>query len=218
MIKLVMFDLDGTLGNTIPLTVTSFSDALSPYIGHRLTNEDVIATFGLDEMGMAKSLLPDSFEDAVRDYYELYEKRHDEKCKCPFDGIVDVLEFLNSHGVKIALITGKSKKSAYFTIQKFGIEKFFCDMIFGDPVKNKKTERMISLIEKYGFDKSECCYVGDAVSDATDSHDAGIVCLSAAWASTSDKTALQKTNPQYVLDDVSGLKDFFERDLLPQKN
>lgn len=42
-----------------------------------------------------------------------------------------------------------------------------------------------------------------------------MMCLSFAWASTSNKNAVQKTNPQYVLDDVSGLKDFFERDLLP---
>ena len=47
-IKLVAFDLDGTIGDTIPLCIRAFKKAVMPYIGYELSDDDVIQTFGND--------------------------------------------------------------------------------------------------------------------------------------------------------------------------
>ena len=49
MIKLVAFDLDGTIGDTIPMCIKAFRQAVSPYAGHLLTDREVVETFGLNE-------------------------------------------------------------------------------------------------------------------------------------------------------------------------
>lgn len=49
MIKLVAFDLDGTIGNTLPMCIQAFKKATQPYIGYELSDEEVVHTFGLNE-------------------------------------------------------------------------------------------------------------------------------------------------------------------------
>ena len=49
MIKLVAFDLDGTIGDTIPMCITAFKKAVEPFTQHELSNEEIIQTFGLNE-------------------------------------------------------------------------------------------------------------------------------------------------------------------------
>ena len=56
-IRLVAFDLDGTIGDTIPLCIKAFKEAVAPYIGYELSDDDVIRTFGLNEQGMIASLV-----------------------------------------------------------------------------------------------------------------------------------------------------------------
>ena len=89
-VKLAAFDLDGTLADTIPMSIESFGLAVSPYAGHTLSREEIIQTFGLNEVGMIKAVVKDRWEEALRDYYRIYEELHD-RCEAPFDGIVPLI-------------------------------------------------------------------------------------------------------------------------------
>ena len=46
MIKLVAFDLDGTIGDTLPMCIQAFKEATQPYAGRELSDEEVVQTFG----------------------------------------------------------------------------------------------------------------------------------------------------------------------------
>ena len=52
MIKLIAFDLDGTIGDTVPMCIRAFEKAVSPYAGHMLSEREISQTFGLNEVGM----------------------------------------------------------------------------------------------------------------------------------------------------------------------
>lgn len=56
MIKMVAFDFDGTIADTIPMCIQAFKKAVSPYTGHELTEYEILQTFGLNEIGMLKQL------------------------------------------------------------------------------------------------------------------------------------------------------------------
>ena len=60
MIKLAAFDLDGTIGDTIPMCIKAFRKAVSPYAGHSLTDKEIIETFGMNEVGMVKAIIYDN--------------------------------------------------------------------------------------------------------------------------------------------------------------
>ena len=57
MIKLVAFDLDGTIADTIPMCIEAFKQAVSPYASKILSEDDIVKTFGLNEEGMIKEVV-----------------------------------------------------------------------------------------------------------------------------------------------------------------
>ncbi|MDS0527673.1 HAD hydrolase-like protein [Clostridium sp. SHJSY1] len=57
MIKMVAFDFDGTIADTIPMCIEAFKKVISPYAGHELTEHEILQTFGLNEIGMVKTFV-----------------------------------------------------------------------------------------------------------------------------------------------------------------
>src|ERR1700731_2674840 len=109
-IKAVIFDLDGTLANTLPLCIRAFRESVSPLIHRSVTDEEIIATFGPSEEGTIMALAPDHYARGVADYLHFYKAYH-ESCPRPFDGIRELLQVLQEKGVRIGMVTGKGKHS-----------------------------------------------------------------------------------------------------------
>lgn len=209
MIKLVAFDLDGTIGDTIPLCIKAFKMAVEPYTQHELSEEDIIQAFGLNEEGMIKQVVPDNnWEAALNDFYTIYKKMHD-LCPQPFDGIKELINELKNRNIPVALITGKGKISCDITLQQFGMEQFFDRIETGSAERNKKSEAIKHLLNNYNLHLNEMVYVGDTISDVIECKRVGITCLSAVWAASSIATCqLEKHNQGNIFYSVEALRKF----------
>ena len=86
MIKLIAFDLDGTIGDTVPMCIRAFEKAVSPYAGHTLSEREITQTFGLNEVGMIKKVAGEKWREALHDFYPVYEEMH-QSCPSPYEGI-----------------------------------------------------------------------------------------------------------------------------------
>lgn len=111
MIKLIAFDLDGTIGETIPMCIKAFKQAVSPYAGHVLSEREIVQTFGLNEEGMIKMVAGEKWQEALHDFYPIYERMHEE-CPKPYEDICELIKTLRAAGILVALITGKGEKAA----------------------------------------------------------------------------------------------------------
>lgn len=209
MIKMVALDFDGTIADTIPMCIEAFKKAVSPYAGYELTRNDIVQTFGLNETGMVRAVVKDTWKEALQDFYFYYEKMHD-CCAEPFPQICELIEYLKEKNIMVALITGKGQKSCDISLKKLGLENCFCDILVGDEARNNKAESISKLLKKYSFETDEFYYVGDALSDVTACRESGVACLSAAWSDSADIEELVKVNPGFIFSNISGLKVFFE--------
>jgi phosphoglycolate phosphatase len=207
MIKLVAFDLDGTIGETLPMCIKSFKEAVFLYSGEMLSDEAVIRTFGLNVEGMMKKALGKDWEKALDGYYTLYREMH-AMCPEPFEGIKELITELKNRHVPVALVTGKGQRTCRITLQQFGMEDYFDSTDTGSPDKNVKAEALASLQSKYNLSPDELVYVGDTFSDVISCNQAGIQCLSAGWAKSSDLKQLQEYNKGYVFQTVQSLKEY----------
>lgn len=207
MIKLVAFDLDGTIGDTIPMCIKAFRQAVSPYAGHLLTDREVVETFGLNEIGMIKSIVPNNWEQALHDFYSLYEKLHYE-CSEPYEGIRDLIAALRAEGFILALITGKGERSCRITLNEFGMEHDFDEILTGSESENVKAQSLKLLLKKYDLLPAQCLYIGDAVSDVSEAGKAGVICLSALWGTTVKAEELKSINAGYTFETVRELKNY----------
>ena len=205
MIKLVAFDLDGTLADTIPMCIEAFKQAVSPYASKILSEDDIVKTFGLNEEGMIKEVVSEDWEKALIDFYVKYKEMHTVYIQ-PFAGIRELITELKKNSIIVSLITGKGQRSCDITLHHFEIS-------IGSPDRNTKAESMTELMSKYNIQPAEMVYVGDEFSDITACSKVGIQCLSAAWiASLSKMKKLEKENQGYVFSSIKSLHSFLKKE------
>lgn len=208
MFKIAAFDLDGTLADTIPMCIKAFCNSISPYTNHELSKEEILHTFGLNEIGMIKAVVGQNCESAIQDFYYQYELLHHEVTNV-FPGIRKLLDFLKKKNMIIALITGKGEKSCTITLEKLGLSKIFDETLYGSEISPNKQENIEYLLKKYSISKEEFCYIGDTVQDIKACKSTGVVCFSAAWQESSNADILEHENPNRVFYCVNDLYEYF---------
>lgn len=209
--KLVAFDLDGTIGDTLPLCISAFRKSVSPFACHELSEEEVVHTFGLNEEGMVRAIVDEPMvEQAIEAFLAEYEVQHS-CCPLPFEGVRELIAGLREKGIPVALVTGKGKRSCAISLRRFCMENDFDCILTGGADKNVKAENLQRLMSRYNLKPGELLYVGDTVSDIAECEKAGVACLSAAWASkTEDVGELERLNPMRVFRSVADAAAWME--------
>lgn len=194
-IKAVIFDLDGTLANTLPLCIQAFRQSIEPLVNRPISDPEIIATFGPSEEGTIMVLAPNHYEKGVADYLYFYEALHD-ICPLAFDGIKELLTTLKNKQIRIAMVTGKGKNSTHISLKRFNLTHFFEFIETGVPGGPRKVEGIQIILDSLpDIKKEEFIYVGDAPSDIIASRKVGIPVIAAAWADTAEPETLKELNP-----------------------
>lgn len=137
MIKLVAFDLDGTIADTIPMCIEAFKQAVSPYASKILSEDDIVKTFGLNEEGMIKEVVSEDWEKALIDFYVKYKEMHTVYIQ-PFAGIRELITELKKNSIIVSLITGKGQRSCDITLHHFEMEALFDSISIGRQIETQK--------------------------------------------------------------------------------
>jgi phosphoglycolate phosphatase-like HAD superfamily hydrolase len=207
-IKAVIFDLDGTLANTLPLCIQAFRESVQPLIQRTLSDEEIVATFGPSEEGTIMALAPDHYKEGVAAYLHLYAELHN-MCPAPFEGMPEILQKLKQKNVPVAMVTGKGKHSTAISLQYFSLTGYFSVIETGAPLGPRKVQGIQAVLETWPeIDKREVIYVGDAPSDITASRAAGISVVAAAWASTANAEILKSMNPDQLFLSIQAFSDW----------
>ena len=204
-IKAVIFDLDGTLANTLPLCIQAFRQSVEPLINRSISDAEITATFGPSEEGTIMALVPDHYEKGVSDYLHFYESLH-EMCPVPFEGIKEILETLKTKKVHISMVTGKGKYSTNISLKYFELTHFFEIIETGSPNGVRKAQGIQTILKTFeNVNLNEVVYVGDAASDIIASREVGVPVIAAAWADTAKPEILKELKPDYLFYTI---KDF----------
>ena len=204
MLKAVLFDMDGTLGDTLPLCVEAYRQCVAELTGRTPSREEVISYFGLSDRGVLAGLLgmqPDDPALPIERFVAVYERLHPELAPAPFPGAVEMLRAVKAAGLRVGLISGKEHYTAMPTVKYYGMEGLFEWYGLGLPTHNCKAERLQQVMQLWELEPNELIYVGDAPSDISLCHSVGVRIINAAWASTATAEAAACTalNPEYRL-------------------
>ncbi|MCH5285013.1 MAG: HAD hydrolase-like protein [Akkermansiaceae bacterium] len=202
MLKAVVFDMDGTLGDTLPLCVESFARCVEEHTGRRPSEEEVTAHFSVSDRGILAGLLGMAADDPelpVARFAEIYDALHPQYAPAPFPGAVELLQRLKASGWRLALLTGKEAYTALPTLRHFHMQEIFEAKLFGQPSHNCKAERLAELMQLWQLAPDELIYIGDAPSDIEQSHRAGVRIICAAWSPHVETEPSGDTSPDYRL-------------------
>jgi pyrophosphatase PpaX len=195
----VIFDLDGTLADTLPVCYAAFHAVFARFVPERVFTEAQIASyFGPTEEGVIHQVVPqEHWAAASAAYLQEYAAAH-AKCPKPFPGIVAILGTLREHAVPIAVVTGKGLGSAGISLQLLGLAERFDLVETGSHLGAIKSQAIRKVLDIWAIPDAamgSVAYLGDAPSDITAAQVVGVTPLAAAWAPHTDAEAMEAMRP-----------------------
>jgi phosphoglycolate phosphatase/pyrophosphatase PpaX len=210
--KTIIFDLDGTIADTLPLCIAAFKKSIEPLLQAEISEQEIIATFGPSEEGTIRKLIPAYEKEGVEAYLQHYEQLH-HTCPAPFPGIKELLKSLQTRQVQLAMVTGKGIQSTRISLKQFGLEQYFEIMETGSPNGPDKINGIRRVLSRLNADTNESLYVGDAPSDILYCKEIGIPIAAAAWATTANGKELETLNPEWIFYSVEEFKSWIVRQI-----
>ena len=184
--KLAIFDMDGTILNTIDDLTIATNYALRKNGLREVTVEEEYYFVGNGLFTTAKRATPEGTdEETVKAVYEdmfAFYKEHNEDNTRPYDGIVDVIKKIRESGLKTAVVSNK----ADYAVQSL-VEKYFggCfDKAMGETkgfaLKPEK-DMVDEILRSLGVDREDAVYIGDSNVDLLTASNSGMDCIAVSW-------------------------------------
>lgn len=178
----VLFDLDGTLANTIPLIVASYRHALSSH-GLPVPEEpELRGWIGRTVVDIFTERHPEQAESIVAEYTR-WNVAHLSALVETYPGIAELLADLASAGVRIGVATSKRRFSAEATLAAVGLDGLVrVAAAMEDTVLHKPApEPLLHALDVFGSDPAAAAYIGDAAVDLHAAHAAGVAGVGVTW-------------------------------------
>ncbi|MBR2869973.1 MAG: HAD family hydrolase [Clostridia bacterium] len=197
MNKLVIFDFDGTLCDTLP-DIVYFANQTLKNAGYEAKPSQQIRDTVCLSIAEIFSLLTGEKQNSqiVKDAVAYYQKSIKES-KSPrtvlYDGISELLASLKQNGCKIAILTNKAQDEMQVIYDRLFSEYAFDEAIGlrqGIAIKPDPTE-IFNLMKKFGVDKENTYFVGDGDTDVLAALNAGVNLIAVTYGYR-DKDYLQK--------------------------
>ncbi|GKU77416.1 HAD family hydrolase [Paenibacillus sp. L3-i20] len=186
-IKVVLFDFDGTLADTLPLSFHAFKTVFKQYDNRDVSNDELVAMFGPTEEDIIDGNFSDKtlVQQAIEDYYSIYEQGHFGTFQNDQE-IIDLLQFLKESGLIIGVITGKSRRAFQLSSEALMMQRFFDISITGDDVDRAKPdpEGINNALSILNIDKSDAIFIGDSNADILAGVAAGVRTYGVRWLPT----------------------------------
>lgn len=211
--KLVIFDLDGTLLNTIGDLAAGCDHMLRLRNLPTHTFEDYCSFVGNGIMRLVERALPEELRTqeyvaaARRDFVDYYIDHIDLHTQ-PYEGMVELVQELHRSGVKLAVASNKFQAGTDKLIKKFFPEVEFvmiCGNREGVPLK-PDTALVDLILATAGVERTGCVMVGDSAVDILTAQRASIHSVGVSWGFRS-RTELQEAGAEYIADTVEQLRE-----------
>ena len=215
MIRHLIFDLDGTLIDTIEDIRFAINAALKECgYDYQYDREGTKHLIGDGADMLMKRALREKGEDlqafsALKPIYMNLYREHNLDIAAPFPGLKETLAELKKQGMDFCCVTNKPEPLAYAVLEsRYGKGFFSCIIGASDsyPVKPHPGSTL-ACIERMGYKKEECLYVGDSHVDVETGHNAGLPVALCTWGYEVDYGSIVK-DADYVLHQPTDLLRF----------
>ena len=201
----VIFDLDGTLADTIPLIVASYQHAFRTVLAQEVEAARARAWIGRP---LRPALLEESpeFGHELDRVYRAWNLANTARLIQRYPGVPEMLRALAEAGVTTAIATSKRRETARLALAGVGIDDVI-DVVAGleDTARHKpEPDPLLHAAASLGVHPAACVYVGDATVDVRAARAAGMAAVAVTWGA-GDRAALEATGPDVVVDTVPDL-------------
>lgn len=207
----IIFDLDGTLLNTLDDLNDSLNFALTTCGYEPRTLDEVRQFVGNGVQKLVERAVPphctaEDIQICLATFKEHYSKNMENKTR-PYDGIIKLLQSLKKNNIKIAIVSNKFDAAV-----KVLATKYFGDLIdvaIGESANVKKKpapDSVFTAIKELGSDINESIFVGDSETDVQTAKNAGLPCIGVTWGFRT-RNVLINEGADYIIDTPEEILD-----------
>lgn len=216
MIKLVLFDLDGTLVNSLYDLADSCNYALESlgFATHETEKYKYFVGNGMPKL--VERILPaDKLDNELHkktlDIFMNRYREHFVDKTCLYEGIAELIESIKAKGIKIGVVSNKAHEMALRVIEKLFPENTF-DMIYGKiegfPTK-PDSALTLKVIDEMGVKPCETVFIGDSGMDAQTAVNAGCIGIGVLWGFR-EKQELIENGADYIAENPTEILKIIE--------
>jgi len=184
--KAVLFDMDGTVLDTLADLTNAINHTLSDYGMPLLEKRQVAQYLGNGAAYLMSRAVPEGTPDALREeMLRAYQPWYDSHCAiltAPYPGIVPLMKALREAGVKQAVISNKQDTA----VKQLAAQHFpgLLETAVGESetVRRKPNpDAVLAALREMGVEKRDAVYVGDTEVDLRTAENAGLACAVVGW-------------------------------------
>jgi pyrophosphatase PpaX len=208
----VLFDLDGTLVDSIALLLASMRHTFHGR-SRQPTDAEWIEGIGTP---LPKQLTPyvESDEDRERlvNRYRTFQMENHDKLMARYEGVIDTLALLYQRGHPMAIVTSKGNSMMDRGLKFIGADDYIEVAIGYDSVHIHKPDPypVKAALEKLEYGADEAVFVGDSPHDVISGNGAGVITIAALWGFFT-RSQLAPHNPTYFLDNIKDLPALLDK-------
>ena len=200
-LRTMLFDLDGTLIDSIRLIIDSYHHTLA---AHRLpprTDAEWLRGIGTPLRVQFAEWSEHPGLDAMIATYRDYNLANHDACVTPYPGVTDAVRQVRAAGIRTGLVTSKNRPGALRGLRLCELEELMDVIVGADDVVNPKPhpEPVELALRLLGADPETAVYVGDSVHDMESGRAAGVRTAAVLWGPFS-RADLERTGPDYWLE------------------
>lgn len=215
-VSLVMFDLDGTLVDSVP-DLAWAADRTLEDLGLPLVGEDKTRDYvGNGLYVLVKRILtqeldgePDQalYDKALPIYWEYYRSNVSQFSQL-YDGVQEALDTLKARGIKLACVTNKAEEFTKTLLAHLKIDTYFEVMVGGDTLEKKKPDPLplLHIAKTVGVPIENCLMVGDSRHDIAAARAAGMRVAAVPYGYNHGDD-IAESNPDVVVQSLAELPD-----------
>jgi pyrophosphatase PpaX len=201
-LQTTLFDLDGTLIDSIRLILDSYHHTLSQHNLPARSDEDWLSGVGTPLSAQFSDWRgsPDVLEAMIATYRE-YNLKHHDRMVTVYPGVLEAVREIKALGIQTGLVTSKNRQGALRGLTLVGLEALMDVLVCADEVTNPKphpepVEKAVALL---GADPASTIYVGDSIHDMRSGRAAGVKTAAALWGPFG-RNHLESASPDYWLE------------------
>ena len=212
---LIIFDFDGTLGNTKRNIVTTMQMTINELQLPYRSEDECASTIGLPLAGCFKTMFPDLEESFISRCAETYRRIFNENLLTikpeAFPGVVATLSALKEQGYTLTIASSRSRNSLKELTYDMGIADYISYILGADDVKEAKPkpEPVLKTLADMHFNAGETLVVGDMAVDILMGTNAGAKTCGVTWGNGS-REELENAGADLIIDHASDLINFFK--------
>lgn len=201
----VLFDLDGTLANTIDLIVASYNHAFREVMGVERDPDEIRSWIGRPLLDSFAAVAPEHAAELDR-VYRAWNLAQTEELLREYPGVREMLEDLAGAGARLGVVTSKRRETALLAMRGVGIDGLLELLAAMEDTERHKPgpEPLLYAVERLGVRPADCVYVGDAVVDLQAGRAAGMAVVGVSWGA-GERADLEAVGPDALVDSADEL-------------